>query len=87
MKKVKMYNGGPTVSAVGYGGMSFSDFYGPTSRESSFAILDRMQDLDMDHIDTAHMYGWGESESTIGEYLKVNPSARNYFKIATKGGI
>ncbi len=87
MKKVNFYQGGPKVSAVGYGAMSFSDFYGETSRENSFAILDRCQDVDMDHVDTAHMYGRGESETVIGLYLKENPSAKDFFKIATKGGI
>ncbi|NIY99698.1 aldo/keto reductase, partial [Salipiger sp. HF18] len=32
--------GGTQVSCLGIGAMSFADFYGPTTEENSFAILD-----------------------------------------------
>lgn len=72
---------------VGYGAMSFSNFYGPVDREKCFAILERCQEIGVTHLDTANLYGQGFSETVIGEYLAANPSARQYFSIATKGGI
>ena len=39
------------ISAIGYGAMSFSDFYGPTDEEKSHAVLDRCLDLGITHID------------------------------------
>ena len=42
----------------------------------------------INHIDTANMYGMGVSESRIGEFLSsLGNKDRNFFHIATKGGI
>ena len=88
MKKRNLGNIGTTVSAVGIGGMSFSDFYGPTDTEKSFAILRKALDLGIDHIDTANVYGQGVSEERIGSFLKKQGAKRNdFFKIATKASI
>lgn len=78
---------GIAVSAVGYGAMSFSDFYGRTDEASSHAILDAMRDLGMTHLDTSNVYGMGRSEQWIGSYLARDPGARSAFVIATKAGI
>ena len=51
------------ISAIGYGAMSFSDFYGPTDEEKSHAVLDRCLDLGITHIDTSNVYGKGMSDS------------------------
>ena len=76
------------VSALGYGAMSFSDFYGPTDEKKSHAILDRCFDLGINHIDTSNVYGRGMSETRIGTYLaKQDKRAQDFFKIATKAGI
>ena len=76
------------VSAIGYGAMSFSDFYGPTDDAKSFAILDRCMDLGITHLDTSNVYGLGLSEQRIGAYLKQRgQQARDFFTIATKAGI
>jgi aryl-alcohol dehydrogenase-like predicted oxidoreductase len=76
------------VSALGYGAMSFSDFYGATDDEKSFAILDRCLDLGITHIDTSNVYGLGKSEKRIGAYLaKQGKQAQDFFTIATKAGI
>lgn len=79
--------GGAGVSALGIGGMSFAEFYGPTTEENSWAILEAALDLGVTHIDTSNVYGMGRSESAIGAYLKRNPAARDAFHIATKAGI
>ena len=76
------------ISALGYGAMSFSDFYGPTDEEKSHAILDRCLDLGITHIDTSNVYGRGVSETRIGTYLaKRGKWVQDFFNIATKVGI
>ncbi len=76
--------GGPMVSAVGLGCMSFGGFYGPADLQESLATLARASELGIDHLDTSNRYGEGVSEEVMGIYLKDHPSA---FTIATKGGI
>lgn len=78
---------GPEVSALGYGAMSFSDFYGPASEEGSHAIMDLMLEAGVSHVDTSNVYGNGRSEAWIGSYLRDRPAARDQLVIATKAGI
>jgi len=87
MQRRRIGKQGPEVSAIGYGAMSFSDFYGPTDEGASHAILDAMRDVGVDHLDTANVYGRGRSETWIGSYLARNPGARGDFVIATKAAI
>jgi aryl-alcohol dehydrogenase-like predicted oxidoreductase len=88
MKERKLGQLKTPVSALGYGAMSFSDFYGPTDDEKSHAILKRCLDLGINHIDTSNVYGLGMSEKRIGSYLaKQGSRAQDFFKIATKVGI
>ncbi len=76
------------VSALGYGAMSFCDFYGPTNEEKSHAILSRCLDLGINHLDTSNAYGAGTSEARIGSFLaKQGNQAQDMFSIATKAGI
>jgi len=84
MKKRKLGQNGPQVSAVGLGCMSFAGFYGPTTLEESFACLDAAHQLGIDFLDTAEVYGPHVSEQVIGDYQK---QTGNRFIIATKGGI
>jgi aryl-alcohol dehydrogenase-like predicted oxidoreductase len=60
--------------------------YGPTTKEQSFAILDRAVEAGVTHIDTANIYGRGVSETVIGEWL-ANRGGENPFFIATKASI
>ncbi|MFV0475430.1 MAG: aldo/keto reductase [Pikeienuella sp.] len=85
MRKRALGTGGPMVGAVGYGAMSFSDFYGEATKEGSFQVLDACRELRIDHIDTSNVYGMGRSEQWIGEWLKSR--GENPFAIATKAGI
>ncbi|CUH68271.1 L-glyceraldehyde 3-phosphate reductase [Thalassovita gelatinovora] len=79
---------GADVSALGIGAMSFAEFYGPTTDENSYAILDAAMDAGVTHIDTSNVYGMGRSETAIGAYLKSRgQAARDHFVIATKAGI
>lgn len=87
MKLRKMGKNGPKVSALGYGAMSFSNFYGATTDENSQAILAACVDAGVTHLDTANVYGMGRSEEQIGVFLKNNPGVRDSFHIATKASI
>ena len=53
------------ISAIGYGAMSLSDFYGPTDDDKSHAVLARCLDLGINHIDTSNVYGY----STHGTHV------------------
>lgn len=85
MRQIDMQ--GTRVSCLGVGAMSFSDFYGPTTDENSWAVLDAARAAGVSHVDTANVYGAGRSEKAIGAYLKANPGVRSAFHIATKAGI
>ncbi|WP_323772098.1 aldo/keto reductase [Antarctobacter sp.] len=80
--------GGPEVSALGIGAMSFAGFYGAVSVEGSHAVLDAALDAGVDHIDTANVYGMGKSEEIIGGFLKRYAGKGGLpFRIATKASI
>lgn len=86
MKQRKLGQNGPTVSVVGYGAMSFTDFYGPASDDSSMDILDACLECGITHLDTSNVYGMGRSETVIGNWLRRR-GGEPPFTIATKGGV
>ncbi|MEM1163333.1 MAG: aldo/keto reductase, partial [Pseudomonadota bacterium] len=86
MKQRRLGQDGPMVSVVGYGAMSFTNFYGPATDEGSMQVLDACVDLGITHIDTSNVYGMGRSETVIGDWLKKR-GGECPFTIATKGGI
>ena len=88
MQQRQLGNNGPTVSAIGIGGMSFSDFYGDVTEQQSHEILSAALDEGVTHIDTANVYGMGGSEIHIGSFLaKQGTQAQDMFSIATKASI
>ena len=76
-----------TVSAVGFGAMSFGGFYGPTDEAESMQTLARAVDLGVDFWDTANVYGDGLCEEVIGKFLAEDPGRRNKVTLATKFAI
>ncbi len=77
-----------TVSAIGYGAMGLSEFYGDIDTAQAQNILRKVIDSGVTLIDTADMYGRGENEKLIGSVLKTLPTTvRNQLYIATKCGI
>ena len=84
MKTVTLGHDGPEVSRIALGCMSFGGFYGPTTEEESFACLDAARAAGINFLDTAELYGRGESERIIGKYMR---ETGHRFHIATKGGI
>lgn len=87
MRQRRLGANGPLVGEVGLGAMSFGGFFGPTDMSTSHRTLDRALEMGVTHLDTALIYGPHVSEEFIGAYLRANPSARNRFVIATKGGV
>jgi len=87
MKLRKLGKDGASVHPLGYGAMSFSNFYGETNEAESHAILDMAMERGVTHLDTSNVYGMGTSETVLGTYLKANPQCKDVFKIATKGSI
>lgn len=76
-----------TVSAVGFGCMSFGGFYGPTTEADSIRALARALELGVDFWDTANVYGEGASERLIGKFLAEDGSRRAKITLATKFAI
>lgn len=84
MKRRLLGAGGPQVSAIGLGCMSFGGIFGPTDEAASQRCLDAAIDQGIDFLDIANIYGMGVSESVVGRFLKRR---RMDVKIATKAGI
>lgn len=84
MKTRKLGSNGPTVSAVGFGAMSFAGFFGATDETTSLRCLDAMLDQGITFIDTANIYGMGVSEDIIGKWLATR---RAKVTIATKASV
>lgn len=72
------------VSEIGLGCWSFGGAYGPTTEAEAHDTLSAALDLGVDFLDTANVYGMGQSETIIGSFLK---GQQDLFTIATKGGI
>lgn len=70
----------PVARIVQGGTMFGSDL----DEAESFALLDEVYELGCNTIDTAHVYGGGDSERIIGRWLKAR-SLRDKFVIITKG--
>jgi aryl-alcohol dehydrogenase-like predicted oxidoreductase len=76
-----------TISAVGFGAMSFGGFYGPTNEAESMRTMARALELGVDFWDTANVYGDGLCEQVIGKFLADDKSRRARVTLATKFAI
>lgn len=70
-----------TSSAIVFGTNSIGS---DIDDKTSFALLDTYVSLGGNHIDTAHYYGYGASEKTIGKWLRAS-GKRNDVIITSKG--
>jgi aryl-alcohol dehydrogenase-like predicted oxidoreductase len=84
MKKRKLGQHGPQVSAIGLGCMGMSEFYGPHDDRQSLDTLAHALELGIDFLDTADMYGRGHNEELIGKFLRT---AKKHVVVASKFGI
>ncbi|KAG1741422.1 NADP-dependent oxidoreductase domain-containing protein [Suillus paluster] len=72
------------VSAIGFGAMGISAYYGQTEPdEERFKVLDKAYELGCTFWDTANVYG--DSEELIGKWY-LNPEKRSKIFLATKFG-
>ena len=84
MKKVKIGQNGPEVSAIGLGCMGMSEFYGGTDDENAKKVMLAALENGITMLDTADTYGNGHNERLISDVIKA--WGENIF-IATKFGI
>jgi aryl-alcohol dehydrogenase-like predicted oxidoreductase len=84
MQQRQLGRGGPMVSAIGLGCLSFGGIFGATDTATSLRCLDAAWDYGITFFDTANIYGMGVSESVIGEWLRTR---RHHPKLATKASI
>jgi aryl-alcohol dehydrogenase-like predicted oxidoreductase len=80
----KLGRDGPEVSAIGYGAMGITDFYGPDSTNDAVRTIRHAHEIGVTFFDTAEMYGWGHNERVVGEALAP---VRDEVVIATKFGL
>ena len=81
----RLGNHGVLVSNLCLGTMNFGWH---TSKEDSFAIMNRALELGINFFDTADVYGWGDehgrTEQIIGEWFAENNKRRDAVVLATK---
>jgi D-threo-aldose 1-dehydrogenase len=65
-------------------GFGCSSLMGATNRRDSLKLLETAYDAGIRHFDVAPMYGYGEAESCLGEFLQHH---RNQITVTTKYGI
>ncbi|NLG56017.1 MAG: aldo/keto reductase [Rhodococcus sp.] len=75
---------GLVVSAQGYGAMSVAPVYGPVDPAEAVATIHHSIDIGVTFVDTANVYGQGDSERAVGEVLKTR---RDEVQLATKFGL
>ena len=79
----KLGREGPEVSAIGYGAMGITEFYGPDSTNDAARTIRRAHEIGVTFFDTAEMYGWGQNDRVVGKALSP---VRDDVVIATKFG-
>lgn len=72
-----------SVSAIGLGGMSLTDAYGPADPDLARETVHRALDLGVTFFDTADVYGGGANETLLGPLLAPH---RDRIQLATKFG-
>ena len=70
---------------VGLGCMGMSEFYGESVYSKNLRILNKAVEIGYRHFDTADMYGMGENEKLLGDFIKGQNREKLF--IASKFGI
>lgn len=83
MLQIELANTELVVSRLGFGTASLHHLYRVSDRIS---MLEKAFDVGFTHFDTAPMYGEGQAERTIGNFL-VDTGARQKITLATKIGL
>jgi aryl-alcohol dehydrogenase-like predicted oxidoreductase len=79
--QVRLANNGRLTTRLGYG---CSSIMGALNHRQSLRLLDAAYDAGIRHFDVAPMYGYGEAESCLGEFLEHH---RSDVTVTTKFGI
>lgn len=76
---------GPTVTAIGYGMMGLSAFYGKRQDDQTrLQFLDKLYASGQRFWDSSDIYG--DSEDLLGTWFSLNPEKRQNVFLATKFG-
>jgi len=81
MQRIPLGATGRTTTQLGFGG---SSVMGVLNRRQSLALLESAYEAGIRHFDTAPMYGYGEAESCLGEFMARH---RGEVTVTTKFGI
>jgi aryl-alcohol dehydrogenase-like predicted oxidoreductase len=81
MKKIVLGKSGRETTVLGFGG---SSLMGALNKKQSLAVLESAFDAGIRHYDVAPMYGYGEAEACLGEFLALHPGQ---VTVTTKYGI
>lgn len=81
MERISLAKHGRETTRLGYG---CSSIMGALGRRQSLRLLDAAWDAGIRHFDVAPMYGYGEAESCLGEFLERH---RGVATVTTKYGI
>ena len=81
MEQIALGTTGRQTTRLGFGCASIM---GATNRRDSLKLLETAYDAGIRHFDVAPMYGYGEAESCLGEFLQRHPGQ---ITITTKYGI
>ncbi len=81
MDQITLGTSGRQTTRLGFG---CGNLMGATGRSDSLKLLETAYDAGIRHFDVAPMYGYGEAESCLGEFLERH---RGQITVATKFGI
>jgi len=83
MQQRQLGRSGFEVSALGFGCMAMSDFYGPRDEREALATIHRAIERGVNFFDTANIYGLGRNEELVGRAIF---DRRECVVLATKCG-
>jgi D-threo-aldose 1-dehydrogenase len=81
MQKINLGATGRQTTRLGYG---CSSLMGGMGRKESLAILETAYDAGVHHFDVAPLYGYGEAEGCLGEFMQRHPGQ---ITVTTKYGL
>lgn len=81
MQRITLANTGITISRIGFGCASLTAH---NDRAKAIAVLNAALEAGVTHFDTARLYGMGQSESILGDFIR---DKRDRLTITTKFGM